>query len=57
MVFLLAGPVLLLTRRLQGRKGESTLRDVHARGEVGEMEYRERLAVLRSTRRSLRRPL
>ncbi|GAS96871.1 putative uncharacterized protein [Mycolicibacterium canariasense] len=43
--------IWLIARRLQGRKGENTLRDVYARGEVGEAEYRERLAVLRATRR------
>lgn len=43
--------IWLIARRLQGRKGENTLRDVYARGEVGEAEYRERLAVLRATRK------
>jgi len=30
---------------------ERTLRDAYAKGEVNEAEYRERLAVLRETRR------
>ncbi|GAA4488981.1 hypothetical protein GCM10023094_49760 [Rhodococcus olei] len=40
-----------LGRRRRGRHGESTLRDVYARGEITEAEYRARLAVLRETRR------
>lgn len=43
--------VLLTRRRWRGRHGESTLRDVFARGEITEAEYRSRLAVLRETRR------
>ena len=35
----------------RGRGGERTLRDAYANGEVNESEYRERLAVLRDTRR------
>ena len=35
----------------RGRGGERTLRDAYAKGEVNEAEYRERLAVLRETRR------
>lgn len=38
-------------RRWIGRQGEGTLRDVYARGEITEAEYRDRLTVLRSTRR------
>jgi putative membrane protein len=38
-------------RRWQGRSGEGTLRDAYARGEITETDYRERLAVLRETRR------
>jgi putative membrane protein len=38
-------------RRILGRQGEGTLRDTYARGEISEAEYRERLAVLRETRR------
>jgi putative membrane protein len=38
-------------RRRNGRQGEGTLRDVYAKGEITESEYRERLAVLRQTRR------
>lgn len=33
-----------------GRHGESTLADRYAAGEIGEQEYRERLAVLREKR-------
>jgi putative membrane protein len=47
-----AGLVLLLMRRRrQGRRGESTLADGFARGEMSAAEYRTRLAVLRETRR------
>jgi putative membrane protein len=38
-------------RRQTARQGEGTLRDVYARGEISEAEYRARLAVLRETRR------
>jgi len=44
------GAVLLWRRRV-GRHGEGTLRDTYAKGEIDEAEYRERLAVLRDTRR------
>lgn len=51
VLVLVVTAIWLIARRLQGRKGENTLRDVYARGEVGEAEYRERLAVLRATRK------
>ncbi|MEU9806984.1 SHOCT domain-containing protein [Mycobacterium sp. NPDC050853] len=38
-------------RRWAGRQGEGTLRDVYARGEITEAEYRDRLTMLRGTRR------
>lgn len=43
--------VVYLLRRCRGRRGIHTLRDAYAKGEVNEAEYRERLAVLRETRR------
>lgn len=43
--------IVYLIRRFRGRQGERTLRDAYAKGEVNEAEYRERLAVLRETRR------
>jgi putative membrane protein len=43
--------VVLGRRRMLGRQGEGTLRDTYARGEITESEYRERLKVLRETRR------
>ena len=43
--------VVLFRRRANARHGEGTLRDVFARGEISEAEYRARLAVLRETRR------
>ncbi|WP_441959628.1 SHOCT domain-containing protein [Mycolicibacterium houstonense] len=43
--------IVYLVRRYRGRQGERTLRDAYAKGEVNEAEYRERLAVLRETRR------
>jgi putative membrane protein len=43
--------VVIGRRRHLGRQGEGTLRDVFARGEISESEYRARLAVLRETRR------
>jgi putative membrane protein len=43
--------LVLLWRRRVGRHGEGTLRDTYAKGEVDETEYRQRLAVLRETRR------
>ncbi|KWX23379.1 hypothetical protein AFM11_15820 [Mycolicibacterium wolinskyi] len=43
--------IVYLLRRFRGRQGERTLRDAYAKGEVNEAEYRERLAVLRETRR------
>ena len=45
------GGFRLLRPRGRGRQGERTLRDAYAKGEVSEAEYRERLAVLRETRR------
>ncbi|MGU3497747.1 hypothetical protein [Mycobacterium sp. C31M] len=50
-LILLVTAVVLLLRWGRGLKGERTLRDVYARGEVDETGYRERLAVLRATRR------
>jgi putative membrane protein len=38
-------------RAYRGNHGIRTLRDAYAKGEVNEAEYRERLAVLRETRR------
>jgi putative membrane protein len=43
--------VWLILRARQGIHGIRTLRDAYAKGEVNEAEYRERLAVLRDTRR------
>ena len=43
--------IVYVVRRWRGRQGERTLRDAYAKGEVNEAEYRERLAVLRETRR------
>ena len=43
--------IVYVARRVRGRGGERTLRDTYAKGEVNEAEYRERLAVLRETRR------
>ena len=43
--------IVYFARRWRGRQGERTLRDTYAKGEVSEAEYRERLAVLRETRR------
>ena len=43
--------IVFVARRVRGRGGERTLRDAYAKGEVNESEYRERLAVLRETRR------
>ena len=43
--------IVYVARRVRGRQGEHTLRDAYAKGEVNEAEYRERLAVLRETRR------
>ena len=53
LVFLivLVTAVALLLRWGRGIRGERTLRDVYARGEVDEAGYRERLAVLRATRK------
>ena len=43
--------IWLIVRARRGVHGIRTLRDAYARGEVNEAEYRERLAVLRETRR------
>jgi putative membrane protein len=51
VLVLVIGAVLYFARRWRGRGGERTLRDAYAKGEVNEAEYRERLAVLRETRR------
>jgi putative membrane protein len=48
---LIIGAIVYFARRWRGRQGERTLRDAYAKGEVNEAEYRERLAVLRETRR------
>ena len=50
-LILLVTAVALLLRWGRGLKGERTLRDVYARGEVDETGYRERLEALRATRR------
>ena len=43
--------IWLIVRARRGLHGIRTLRDAYAKGEVNEAEYRERLAVLRETRR------
>jgi putative membrane protein len=43
--------IVYFARRRRGRRGEDTLRDAYAKGEVTEAEYRARLGVLRETRR------
>ena len=43
--------IWLIVRARRGVHGIRTLRDAYARGEVNEAEYRERLAVLKETRR------
>lgn len=43
--------IVYFVRRFRGSRGIRTLRDAYAKGEVNEAEYRERLAVLRDTRR------
>jgi putative membrane protein len=43
--------VWLIVRYWRGNQGVRTLRDAYAKGEVNEAEYRERLAVLKETRR------
>ncbi|OBG15718.1 hypothetical protein A5765_08140 [Mycolicibacterium celeriflavum] len=43
--------IVYAARRFRGSHGIRTLRDSYAKGEVTEAEYRERLAVLRDTRR------
>ncbi len=51
VLVLVIGAILYFARRWRGRPGERTLRDAYAKGEVNEAEYRDRLAVLRETRR------
>jgi putative membrane protein len=48
---LVIAAVWLIVRARQGVHGIRTVRDAYAKGEVNEAEYRERLAVLRETRR------
>jgi putative membrane protein len=48
---LVIAAVWLFVRARRGVHGIRTLRDAYAKGEVNEAEYRERLAVLRETRR------
>jgi putative membrane protein len=43
--------VWLIVRYWRGNQSLRTLRDAYAKGEVNEAEYRERLAVLKETRR------
>jgi putative membrane protein len=43
--------IWLIVRARRGLHGIRTLRDAYAKDEVNEAEYRERLAVLRETRR------
>jgi len=43
--------VIFARRRFHARSGEGTLRDVFARGEISEADYRARLKVLQETRR------
>jgi putative membrane protein len=43
--------IWLIVRARRGLHGIRTLRDAYAKGEVNEAEYRERLAVLKETRR------
>ena len=49
VLVLVVGAIVYFARRWRGREGERT--DAYAKGEVNEAEYRERLAVLRETRR------
>jgi putative membrane protein len=51
VLVLVIGTIIYFARRWRGRGGERTLRDAYAKGEVNEAEYRERLAVLKETRR------
>lgn len=48
---LVIAAIVFVVRKRTGRRAELTLRDVYAKGEVDEAGYRERLAVLRDTRR------
>ncbi|MGX9788504.1 hypothetical protein [Mycobacterium sp. MMS18-G62] len=50
LVLIIAG-IWLIVRARRGVHGIRTLRDAYAKGEVNEAEYRERLAVLKETRR------
>ena len=48
---LVIAAIWLIVRARRGVHGIRTLRDAYAKGEVNEVEYRERLAVLKETRR------
>jgi putative membrane protein len=48
---LVIAAIWLILRARRGVHGIRTLRDAYAKGEVNEAEYRERLAVLKETRR------
>jgi len=48
---LVIAAIWLIVRARRGVHGIRTLRDAYAKGEVNEAEYRERLAVLKETRR------
>jgi putative membrane protein len=50
-LILVIGGIWLIVRTWRGNHGVRTLRDAYAKGEVNEAEYRERLAVLKATRR------
>jgi putative membrane protein len=49
-ILVIAG-IVYVVRTRRGRHGEDTLRDAYAKGEVTEADYRERLGVLRATKR------
>lgn len=48
---LVIAAIVFVVRRRTGRRGEITLRDTFAKGEMEEADYRHRLAVLRETRK------
>jgi putative membrane protein len=48
---LVIAAIVLIVRYWRGNQAVRTLRDTYAKGEINETEYRERLAVLRETRR------
>jgi putative membrane protein len=50
-LILVIAAAVLIVRYWRGSHGIRTLRDAYAKGEVTEAEYRERLAVLKETRR------